>query len=168
MVTQPRKSPKTSHLRKVVLLKSCQKRPDIDLTRKVKMAWYFTVTVTIFTYIIELILTRQYTVHHCHMTIHGNKRTREINGALYLQWTVPRDSFIFANKSPEKKRVLANLMTYREVAWHTETFCSGEGNPKLMQHLHVRNTDTARTRRHHIRWVSLKQHCCLLGVQPHN
>jgi len=131
------------------------------------MVWYFTVIVNIFTYIVELTLTKQYTVHHFHVTIHGNKRTREINGALYLQWAVSMDSFIFANKSPGTKQVLANLITYREVTWHTEAFCSGESNPKLQQ-LHVRNTDTARTRRHHIRWVSLSLDCCLLGVQPHN
>jgi hypothetical protein len=107
------------------------------------MVWYFTVTVNIFTYIIELTLTRQYTVRHFHMTIRGNKRTREINGALYLQWAVSMDSFIFANKSPGTKQVLANLITYREVAWQTEAFSSGEGKPKLMQQLHVLSTDIA-------------------------
>jgi hypothetical protein len=111
------------------------------------MVWYFTVTANIFTYIIDLTLTRQYTVHHFHTTIHGNKRTLEINGALYLQWAVSMDSFIFTNKSPGTKQVLANFITYQEVAWHTEAFCSSEGNPKLMQQLHVRNSDTARTRR---------------------
>jgi hypothetical protein len=99
-------------------------------------------TVNIFTYVIELTLTRQYTVCHFHMTIRGNKRTREINGELYLQWAVSMDSFIFTNKSPGTKQVLANLITYREVAWHTEVFCSGEGNPKLMQLFHVFSTDS--------------------------
>jgi hypothetical protein len=67
------------------------------------------------------------------MTIHGNKRTREINGALYLEWAVSIDSFIFANKSPATNQVFANLITFREVAWRTGVCRSGEGNLKLMQ-----------------------------------
>jgi hypothetical protein len=103
------------------------------------MVWYFTMTVNIFTYIIELTLTMQYRVRHFHMTIRGNKTTRKINGALYLQWAVFTNSLIFANTSPGTKQVFANLITYREVAWHTKVYCSGEGNPKLMQQLHVLN-----------------------------